>query len=425
MVRNNCICFSYAGCEVFARSTTLHFCYGISDALPKSNFPDYPFMCFQNSSAAQLQQQQRWYKISGAISRPTSHAGARYELFKLASYGGFYPPGFDADTAFETATSSQVDHSILKFSVVFKELEPAAKFIEGIRMYLLKNDGCLKFLDDEGNAVEKPTVTEVPPFLIALDDKILKTDYKARPGEVEVGDGSPLIDMVVETRLSDMSSAVTLLSRRDPTFQFQRIESAASFAMADAESAHIFPRAKCTGEYAWLAEPGFNRLALSRDVHLNFDGTARGRGRVKRRKSAQTFAIRPLRPADGFLTCDVGNCPCYKIPLELVLNENGIADAFLTRLGKNAALTKNQDTRWTIAGTDVKIFYPRQRPLKLVTEKTDDNTTLLVTAIPGVGDIKKCWSNSETDLYTVEAAEVLEKCLLWNYNNALEDWRLL
>lgn len=376
----------------------------------------------QQQQQDEKQQQQRWYKVSGAISRPTSHAGARYELFKLASHDGLYLPGLDPTTAFATGDADEASRSIISFCVVFMELNQAAKFIDGIRMYLLKNVGYLELFDDQANTVDRPTTSEIPSFRITLDHTmILQSDYKAQNEEVEPG--SPLVDMVVETRSNDITVDVTLLSRRDPTFKFQRIENNASFGLADAESAHIFPSAKCLGKYEWLDGLEFNRLALSRDVHVNFDGTGRGRG--KRRKTVQTFSIRPLRPDSGFPICHIGDCICYKVPLELVLNNNEIADALLSKLGNHAALRKHEDSRWTISGADVAIYHPQNKRVTLVTEKDNDDSTVIVTAIPGVEDLNECWSNSPDDLYAVEAAEILEKCLLWNYQNALKSWRLL
>lgn len=106
------------------------------------------------------------------------------------------------------------------------------------------------------------------------------------------------------------------------------------------------------------------------------------------------------------------------------MNVNEIAVALLRNLGKNTALHKHPNARWTITGADVRIFYPWSRPLELTRESTDDGSSVLVTAIPGVDDLKDSWSNSADDLYTLESAEILEKCLLWNYENALESWRL-
>jgi len=50
---------------------------------------------------------QQWYCVAGAIIRPKTHAGARRELFKLASSAqGLYPEGFDSDCTFETGALS-------------------------------------------------------------------------------------------------------------------------------------------------------------------------------------------------------------------------------------------------------------------------------------------------------------------------------
>lgn len=156
-----------------------------------------------------------------------------------------------------------------------------AQFINGITLYLMKNKDQLVLLNDEGSATEEPTVTQISSYPINHSDIILETHYKPRDGEAEPG--SPLIDMAVDVRSSDITVDVTLLSRRDPTFQFQRIENDNSLGLADPESAHLFPSSKCKGIYEWLDRPDFNRLALRRDVHLNFDGTWRGRGSAEKR----------------------------------------------------------------------------------------------------------------------------------------------
>ena len=131
---------------------------------------------------------------------------------------------------------------------------------------------------------------------------------------------------------------------------------------------------------------------MSRDFHINFDGSGRGRG--KRRKTMQTFAIKPLRTAHGFPICSFNGCSCFRIPLELVLNKNEIAEALLAKLGNNAKLNKNQGTRWTITGADIQVFYPQSHCVTLVTEETDSGDLDLVTAIPGVENLNECWSNS-------------------------------
>lgn len=361
-----------------------------------------------------------WYMVSGVLVRPTTHAGARYELFKMATPGGFYPSGLNAGAAFHTEASDEADHSIISFSVVFKTQERTGAFVDDLEAYLRRNDGHLHLVDDQGNAVKEPTISEIAPFQTTMQSLIFKGHYKPQQGEA--APGSPVIDVVVEERSNDFTVDVTILSMTDSTFRFQRFENNTLFAMADPESAHIFPSAKCVGVYEWLDIPDFNRLALSRDVHLNFDGTGRGRG--KRRKTTQSFAIRPIRSAGAFSICKFEDCFCYRIPLELVLNRNEIADSLLSKLGKMASLNKHPTGRWTITGDDVRIFYPQNRRITLTREEADNGDSVLVTAIPGVDDLNECWSNTVDDLYSLESAEVLEKCLLWNYQNAIESWSL-
>ena len=65
------------------------------------------------------------------------------------------------------------------------------------------------------------------------------------------------------------------------------------------------------------------------------------------------------------------------------------------------------------------------RVLKSHYKPHDKGNNVLVSAIPGVDDLAAgCWLNSTNDLYTVEATKVMEKCLLWNNQNALESWKL-
>ncbi|CAB9513050.1 expressed unknown protein [Seminavis robusta] len=211
--------------------------------------------------------------------------------------GDHYKPGRKLADLIEALKDTSDDHPLILvapaphpqqpdhawFKVLGKISRPdvaqVAQFINGITLYLMKNN----LLNDEGSATEEPTLTKISSYPINHSDIILQTHYKPRDGEAE--SGSPLIDMVVDVRSSDITVDVTLLSRFDPTFQFQRIENDNSFGLADPESAHIFPSAKCKGIYEWLDRPEFNRLALSRDVHLNFDGTGRERG--KRRKCSR------------------------------------------------------------------------------------------------------------------------------------------
>lgn len=369
-----------------------------------------------------------WFHVSGSISRPSTHAGARYNLFRFASSDGFYPQGCDANTAFETFPSPREgdESNILKFSVVFQSLPAAAKFLDSVGTYLRQTRGMLRFCDNEGNEECMPPMTTIAPYPITPQNKILLMHYAPRGGDA--APSSPLFEVMIETRSDsgDSTANVTLLSRRDEVFRYQRIENSTAFALADPESAHIFPSSKCVGQYEWLDDKPFNRLALSRDLHLNFDGTGRGRG--KRRKTVQTFAIRPLRNHDRYSNAVIDDVECYEIPLEIVINDNTKAEPLLARLENHAQLNRNENERWTITGAEVRLFYPRNRRIDLIPEveqHAENMARELVTAVPGVNNLSDCWSNSPQNLLSLEAAEIMEKCLCWNCEEALRTWPTL
>ena len=105
---------------------------------------------------------------------------------------------------------------------------------------------------------------------------------------------------------------------------------------------------------------------------------------------------------------------------------NDKAEALLAKLGNNAQLHETTGHRWTIDGADVRIFYPQNRRVELVIESNDgDGQIDFVTEVPGVTNLSECWSWSGQNPFSLEAAEVLEKCLLWNYENALDTWSKL
>lgn len=54
---------------------------------PKSRFRK--FIRQLQTELKPAEEQRCWYMVSGSIIRPNTHAGARYELFKLASLDGF------------------------------------------------------------------------------------------------------------------------------------------------------------------------------------------------------------------------------------------------------------------------------------------------------------------------------------------------
>ena len=232
---------------------------------------------------------EKWYHVTGSILRPKTHAGARFKLFQFAcSSNGLYPEGLCSESAFQTllaAKGKDTDRTTLRFSVVFKTEGDTWTFTQSIGRYLLQNRGDLALQDYEGEkALKRPEVARISPYSTTMESRISELHFKAKDGEADPS--SPIVDVVFQTRSSASSvDDTTILSSHDEVFKYQRIENTASFVLADAEAAHIFPSSKCTGPYKWLDDKPYNRLALSRDVHVNFDGTARGRG--KRRKTAR------------------------------------------------------------------------------------------------------------------------------------------
>ena len=376
----------------------------------------------------------KFFEVKGAICRPRTHAGARRKIYQFAAEAGLYPPGLNADTTFRVLPCQDTARSVLTFSVHFEDRVAAAKFLIQVTSYLTGSGGMMYFCDNSGEAVATPRIVSVASYEIDPDQTILPVHYRQRRQdgaeageEASVGPAvdSPPIDVVTENRSeTDDMTAVTVLSRRDPVFLHQRIENASAFALADPESAHIFPHAKCVGKYEWLDDKPYNRLALSRDLHLNFDGSARGR--AKRRKTAPSFTLKPL-PRKGkplYKTVDHNSVLCYEFPLEIVIFDNDKAEALLSHLSNHAQLNRHNTQHWTITGAEVRIFYPRDKLINLVAEEQDGSAPAgmmqeLVTAIPGVDDLSTCWSNSAAHLLRLEEAEVLEKLLRWNYIDAL------
>jgi hypothetical protein len=378
-------------------------------------------------------QQQWFFQVEGTINRPSSHAGARHALFRFAAdFSGIYPHDLNADTAFCARNwEGHEDRRLIDFAVVFRGEESAQQFVNSLANYVKLTEGQIFFCDnnDAGNPAKNRCWQLIQPYEPTVISPILEADYTGRNhGDVPPKD-SPVVEVTFSSRRSDLSgdtaptADVTLLSQGNPVFYFQRIEHMSTFDLADAESAHIFPSAKCSGVYEWLDNKDYNRLALSRDLHINFDGTGRGRG--KRRKTARVLAFRPLRPCNGYKIIQLPNSPerVYEIPLAIVLNDKRKANAVLRRLGNNVEM-KSSGSLITLVGPDLKVCYPTERRVCLKTEdmQCPNGTTeqVFVNKVPGVDDLGTCWS--VRDGQSLEAAEVLEKCLLWNYDEARETW---
>ena len=133
-----------------------------------------------------------------------------------------------------------------------------------------------------------------PAKIRPFDGKIiLASHYVARENEGDPPGDSPVWN--VEYGSASFSSELTsYIDKQDEKFLYQRIEADCAFQRAEPESAHIFPSAKCVGAYEWLNDKDFNRLALSRDGHVQYDGTGRGRG--KSPKTTPRATLQPLPP---------------------------------------------------------------------------------------------------------------------------------
>ena len=405
-----------------------------------------------------------WYQVKGAVSRPSiSHASAaRLKLFRFASAeNGLYEEGCDSDSSFEAFELSG-KKTVLKFSVIFRSLDEAGRFVDNLAFYLKQQtkSWISQFCDDEGNKVGRlPAVTPIAPFPITPENKILEAHHYTSSSSEDKAAAAPAFDGEASVRFDTGSELImndepnilemeddeeensggsvegtiydgTVLSKRNEVFRYQRIEHSLAFALSDAEAAYIFPNANCVGDYEWLTDKPYNRIALSRDLLLNYCDDVSVPGRKK--NTVQNFAIRPIRAEGGYsiaqniVSHDNNVVECYEIPLEIVVNDKVKAEAILARLPKLAKLhNKNYEIRyWTITG--LWLLYPTNRKVDLVAKRGESTSwpTELETAIPGVYDLNDCWSfeTNDNDSLTLEAAEILEKCLCWNYDAALESW---
>lgn len=339
------------------------------------------------------------------------------------------PPGLSADTAFVAGLSvNGGDQRVLAFSVAFMEEKLAVNFLGEVDRYVAENDD-LYFCTEEGSATTRPNVQPIPSF--PIHSYVFPSDYVPRNGEADPPFDSLTVDMSVGLRsTSSLSEAtvVTVLTDTDDVFNFQRTENEDVFVLSVAESAHIFPRAKCVEnqKYKWLNEPDFNRLALSRDFRANYDGSGRGRG--KRPRTVQQLTLRPMRPAEGFSlrTLELhGTEQYFEIPLQLVFKDDSKADKWMQRLPNKVILHRPRDKHCYATG--LKIYCLASRKITLMFEPLQQPDRSmeyeLLTAVPGIENLDDCWSIERgNDGVRLLVAEIMEKCLQWNYEQALRMW---
>ena len=187
-----------------------------------------------------LGQQSDWYLVEGTVERGKAIAGVRFELIRLAAEAfGYYPQGKHVDDAFLVGyDSTDADKRLISVSVVFKDMDMADRFIRNVDTYITTTAG--------------PTIrgrfncSTTASFEGA--EGVFTSHYTPREA-----DGDP--PMYVAYSSVDMSSKATSYAMEDTVLKYQRIEADAAFVRDEAESAHIFPRAKCKRQF-WLCLQG-------------------------------------------------------------------------------------------------------------------------------------------------------------------------
>jgi len=178
---------------------------------------------------------------------------------------------------------TEMINRLLSISVAFSDERSANSFIVNVDKYIVSTHG----VDYHNN--NKLIAKQVEPN---KDRLVLESDYVPTQADGEAPHDSPVWNVEVSSMDISAFSSTTIYSRSDTVFKYQRIEADTAFARTGPEGAHIFPHAKCKGIYEWLDKATFNRLALSRDGHKNFDGAAHGRG-----VHAATSALVALEPS--------------------------------------------------------------------------------------------------------------------------------
>ena len=348
-----------------------------------------------------------WHLVTGTIERNYANSGSRHELFKCAG-GGYYPQEMAPDDAFAVALHpTDVSKRLLSVSVVFSTLHAAEAFIVRVDNYISKTHGI--------SYRTSFTTTQVQPY-----DKhqlVLESDYVANEPDGEAPHDSPVWNVEVSSMDISVLSPTTVFSKSDTAYKYQRIETEAAFARSVPESAHIFPKAKCKGKYEWLDKPTFNRLALSRDGHKHYDGTANGQG-----VTAETSTVVALEPT----TTDrikLDHATFTRISNRLWCRNNLVANSWRAFLKPDVKKIEEGDH---LHYSPIYLYCESNRKFVMQFEQQQNSNgtfqDVCLTAIPGVEDhtTLNTWNEQER---TVAVSEIMECLLRWNYNDTRRIWR--
>ena len=352
-----------------------------------------------------------WRLVTGTIERDHASAGSRYAFFKIASggfYPGYYPANMGPDSAFAVSKHPDKESSrLLSISVLFSDLHAAQYFVVQADKYVVRTYGVLNHL----------------PFMIVRTAEphgnprlILESHYVPNEADDDPPNDSPVY--LVEVSDMDISAlSPTVFSRSDTVFKNQRIEADVAFARSDPEGAHIFPKAKCKGKYEWLDKPTFNRLALSRDGHKNFDGTANGKG-----VRAETSALVALEPTQSE-QIRKDHSAYTRIENRLWCRSKEIAMTWRPYLKKELSLVE-EDGHFYF--TPLYIYRESNKIFELQFEQQQESNGALhnecITAIPGVDD-HTTLDTWDSQTRTVAQSEIMFCLLRWSYLDARQIWK--
>lgn len=304
---------------------------------------------------------------------------------------------------------TEMINRLLSISVAFSDERSANSFIVNVDKYIVSTHG----VDYHNN--NKLIAKQVEPN---KDRLVLESDYVPTQADGEAPHDSPVWNVEVSSMDISAFSSTTIYSRSDTVFKYQRIEADTAFARTGPEGAHIFPHAKCKGIYEWLDKATFNRLALSRDGHKNFDGAAHGRG-----VHAATSALVALEPSRTTSDILLNHVTFTRISNRLWCRDKSVAKSWRPFLKKEVNIVEANEHEYY---EPIYIYCERSRTVVLEFEEQPEPhgtfKDVCVTAIPGVADPRMLdtWNEQEC---TVAVSEIMVNLLLWNYDETRRIWR--